>query len=73
MNLNAFGEGLVTIALAIVGLGIVSALVAPHARTSQVAQSVAGGFAEDILAANSPVTGNTLSIQFPNNISYPGS
>jgi hypothetical protein len=70
MNLNAFGEGLVTIALSIVGLGIIATLVGQHAQTSAVAQAAAGGFAEDLQAAESPVTGNNISIIFPNSQTY---
>lgn len=66
MNLNAFGEGLVTIALAIVGLGIIATLVSNKAQTSAVIQSGAGGFAESLMAAESPVIGNNISISFPN-------
>lgn len=68
MNLNAFGEGLVTIALAIVGLAIVATLVSKNARTSQVAQATAGGFSESLLAAVSPVTGQAPSISWPNDM-----
>lgn len=68
MNLNAFGEGLVTIALAVVGLAIVATLVAPRARTSQVAQATAGGFSESLLAAMSPVTGQSITPSFPNEL-----
>jgi len=70
-GLDAFGEGVVTVILAFVMLGIIATLVSPKARTGAVIQSGAGGVAEDILAAESPVTGNTISIQFPNSTGYP--
>jgi hypothetical protein len=65
VNLNAFGEGLVTIVLAIIGLAIVATLVGQKAQTSAVAQAGAGGLAEDIGAAEAPVTGQNISITWP--------
>lgn len=50
-------QGVITIASAIVGLAILAVLVSNSANTSGVIQSAAGGFAEDLSAAVSPVTG----------------
>lgn len=59
--MNAFGEGLLTIALAIIGLGLASVLVSPRARTSQVIQAGATGFATAIGVAQGPVTGQSFN------------
>jgi hypothetical protein len=66
MNFGAFGEGLITIALAIIGLAIVATLVGQKAQTANVAQAASGGLAEDIMAATGPVTGNNVQISWPN-------
>lgn len=50
---------LVTIATAIVGVAIIAVLVSNNAQTANVISSAAGGFAEDLSAAVSPVTGGT--------------
>jgi hypothetical protein len=67
MNLNAFGEGLVTIVLAIIGLAVIATLVGQKAQTSQVVQSSAGGLSEALSAAEAPVTGQNVSITWPTN------
>ena len=67
--MNAFGEGIVTIVLAIVGLGIISALVSRKANTAGVVQAFASGIGNDIGVAQSPVTGQSV----PLNLSYPSS
>lgn len=48
---------LVTIVVAIIGLASLSVIFSPHATTSQVIGAGAGGLAQDIGAAVSPVTG----------------
>jgi PRD1 phage membrane DNA delivery len=63
--MNAFTEGLVSIALAIVGLAVVATLVSKNANTSAVIQSGAGGFAESLGAATAPVTGHFANPSFP--------
>ena len=55
--MNAFGEGIVTIALAIVGLGVVATLVGSNAQTSNVLKAGFGGLATGITAAEGPVLG----------------
>lgn len=50
-------SGAVSIALAIVGIAIIAVLVSKQANTSGVITSAASGFASDISAAVSPITG----------------
>ena len=65
MNLGAFGEGIVTIIGMFVALAVVATLVSRNAQTSGVIQAGAGGVAEDIGAAVSPVTGQNITPTFP--------
>lgn len=67
--MNAFWEGIVTIATAIVGLGIVAVLVSRRAQTPAVIQSAGSAFGNSMAVAEAPVTG----AQTPINLSYPGS
>lgn len=60
-------ESVVTIATAIVGLGIVSVLVSRNANTAAVIQAGASGFSNALDTAESPVTGATTRP----NLSYP--
>jgi hypothetical protein len=60
---NAFWEGIVTIAVAAIGLGFISVLFSKNAPN--VLQAGAGGLAEDIGAATGPVTGQVTQAQFP--------
>lgn len=53
--MNAFTEGLVSIALAIVGLGVVATLVSRNANTSGVLTAAGGALATGITAAQGPV------------------
>jgi len=50
-------SGVVTIATAIVGIAIIAVLVSKNANTGTVIQAATGGFASDIEAAVSPITG----------------
>lgn len=65
--MNAMTEGLVTIALAVVGIAALSVLVSKKSNTTGVIQSAASGFGNDLGVAESPVTGSTFSID----LSYP--
>lgn len=65
--MNGLSEGIVTVLLAIVGVGMVAVLVSKNANTSGVIQSGASGFSNALAVAQSPVTGNAVSI----NASYP--
>ena len=62
-------DTLSTIALAIIGLGIVSVLVSKKADTSGVIQSAASGLANNIAVAQSPVSG----VSFSPSLGYPSS
>ena len=57
-------QGIVSIALAIVGIAIVATLVSKNAQTPQVLRAASQGFAYDISAAVSPVTGATFQPSF---------
>lgn len=59
--MNAFAEGIITIALAIVGLAVISTLVSKNANTSGVIQAGASGLGNAIGAAQAPVTGANIS------------
>lgn len=50
-------QGVVSIAVAIVGIAIIAVLVSRNAQTPAVIGAASGGFAQDIAAAVSPVTG----------------
>lgn len=65
--MSAFMEGVITIALAIIGLAVVSVLVSRNAQTSSVIQSAASGFNNALGVAESPVTGSKvgLSLGYP--------
>lgn len=66
--MSPFFEALTTIALAIVGLGVVSVLVSKNAQTPQVIQSAGSAFGNSMAVAEAPVTG----AQTPIDLSYPG-
>lgn len=50
-------SSVVTIATAIVGVAILAVLVSKNANTAQVLQAATSGFAQDLGAAVSPVSG----------------
>jgi hypothetical protein len=54
---NDIISGVVTIATAVVGIAIIAVLVSKNASTGNVIQSATSGFATDISAAVSPVSG----------------
>lgn len=64
---NSIIEAVVTIAMAIVGLAIIATLVSNKANTTGVIQASASGFSNALAVAQSPVTGNAVTI----NTSYP--
>jgi hypothetical protein len=66
--MSPFFETLTTIALAIVGLGVVSVLVSKNAQTPAVIQSAGSAFGNSLAVAESPVTGATYNVD----LSYPG-
>ena len=65
--MNATTEAVVTVASLIIGVAILSVLVSPNARTSNVIQAAASGFSNSLATAMSPVTGARVTI----NNSYP--
>lgn len=62
-------EGIITVFTLIIGVAILSVLVSPKAKTSEVIQATASGFGNDLAVAESPVTGSPTNI----NLSYPSS
>lgn len=66
--MNTITEMFVTIATAIVGLGIVSVLVSKKSQTPAVIQASGSAFSNALGVAESPVTGSTYQID----LSYPG-
>ena len=65
--MNNVLDTLSTIALAIIGLAIVSVLVSKNANTAGVIQAGASGLANNIGVAQSPVSGSSVSL----NLGYP--
>lgn len=57
-------SGAVTVAVAIVGVAILAVLVSGRAQTASVISAASGGFAQDLAAAVSPVTGGGSSNYF---------
>lgn len=55
-------DSIVSIATALVGLAILSVLVSSKANTPQVIGAATSGFASDLEAATSPVTGSQPSL-----------
>lgn len=57
--MDQFWTSVVTILTAIVGLAIIAVLVSQRATTANVIRAASGGFAEDLAAAVSPITGGS--------------
>jgi hypothetical protein len=68
--MNAFVEGGITVALAVVGLAMLSVLVSRKSNTTGVIQAGASGFGNVLGVAMSPVSGEDLpiSLSYPNSI-----
>ena len=64
---NNITESIVTIVLSIIGLAFVATLVSKKANTVGVIQAGASGLANNVAVAESPVSGNSVSI----NTNYP--
>lgn len=60
--MNEMWSGVITVATAIVGIAILAVLVSKQADTANVVSSAARGFAADIEAAVSPVTGGANAL-----------
>lgn len=54
-------QGVVTIAVAIIGVAVIAVIVSKNANTSQVIQASGGAFAQALSAATAPVTGAGFS------------
>lgn len=67
--MNTIVEAAVTIALAIVGVALLSVLVSKNSNTTGVIQAAGSAFGNTLGVAESPVTGASYSI----NLSYPNS
>lgn len=59
--MNEAWQGIISVALAIVGVAIIATLVGEKAKTPEVIKAASGGFAADISAAVSPVTGQAFN------------
>ena len=53
-----FISSAVAVATAIIGLAIIATLVSNKAQTGNVIQAATGGFAQDLVAAESPLGGS---------------
>lgn len=62
--MEGIGGSIVTVLLAIVGVAIIAVLVSNNANTAGVIAAGAGGFAEDLGVAVSPVTGGSGTAGF---------
>ena len=58
---NSLVEGVITIALAIIGLAIISVILSKQSNTAGVLQAGASGLGNDIAVAESPVSGASVS------------
>jgi hypothetical protein len=65
--MNSITEAIVTILLMIGGVALAAVLVSRKANTAGVIQAGASGFSNALGVAESPVTGNSVSL----NTSYP--
>lgn len=54
--MNSLWSGVVTIAVAIVGVAIVATLVSKNAQTPQVLKAAGGAFSQALSAATGPVS-----------------
>jgi hypothetical protein len=68
--MNALTEAVVTVALAIVGLAMLSVIVSRKSNTTGVIQSAASGFGNSLGVAMSAVTGEdySISLAYPNQL-----
>jgi len=67
LDVNTFLEGVITIALAVIGLAMVSVLFSRNANTAGVLQAASSGFGNVIGVAAAPVSGASFAI----NLDYP--
>lgn len=62
--MNELTASVLTVATALVGVAILAVLVSRQSNTTGVISAAAGGFAEDIAAAVSPITGGGSGFGF---------
>lgn len=60
--MDHFWTSLVTVATAIIGVAIIAVLVSNRAQTSSVITSAGSAFANDLTAAEAPVTGASATV-----------
>lgn len=60
--MDNFWSGLVAIGAAIVGVAVVAVLVSRNSQTPSVIGAATGGFAQDLAAAVSPITGGGFGL-----------
>jgi hypothetical protein len=70
--MNQFTEGLITVALAVVGLAALSVVLSRNSTAVPLTQTVASGFGNVLGAATAAVTGEDLPISFayPNSLGH---
>lgn len=66
--MNNIWSGIVTIAVAIIGVAIIATLVSKNANTANVIKSAGGAFSQALNAATGPVSGGGFS--FNNSFGY---
>ena len=60
--MNNITEAVLTIVTAIIGVAVLALLISPKATTSQVIQAASSGIGNMLAVAQSPVTGNSVTI-----------
>lgn len=68
--MNELWQGVVTIAVAIIGVATLAVLVSKNANTSQVINSAGSAFAQALGAATAPVTGSSAGMLSMPSISF---
>lgn len=67
--MNQIGEMLLTIAMGVIGVALLSVIVSKNSNTAGVIQAAASGFGNSLDVAISPVTGKAVAP----NLAYPTS
>lgn len=65
--MNELTSSVVTVLTAIIGVAILAVLVSRNSNTSGVIKAAAGGFAQDLGVAVSPITGGSQAFGFASN------
>lgn len=66
--MSPFWEAMVTLGVAVIGLGTMAVMVSKNAQTPAVIQAGGSAFSNALATAEAPVTGATTNI----NLTYPG-